>query len=145
MAKLRGASALLVLALKAISIEEPNIIFTRNWSEGIAFSKWIGISCSNDGRAATLNLSNMGLKGTIGPSPENISNKVFMAISLMNFGRLHQLQSLKQQLNEYGGKLPSSLSKMLGAQTTLSCSKQVPSKNIKRIGNLTKLEICTVV
>ncbi|KAK2980313.1 hypothetical protein RJ640_023728 [Escallonia rubra] len=41
-------------------------IFTRNWSEGITFSKWIGIYCSNDRRVATLNLSNMGLKGTIG-------------------------------------------------------------------------------
>ncbi|KAK3017045.1 hypothetical protein RJ639_006257 [Escallonia herrerae] len=36
-----------------------------------------------------------------------------MAISLMNFGRLHQLQSLNLQLNEYGGKTPSSLLKML--------------------------------
>ncbi|KAK2998001.1 hypothetical protein RJ639_026390 [Escallonia herrerae] len=53
--------------------------------------------------------------------------------------------AVSAELNEYGGKTASGLSKMLGAQTTHTCSKQVPSKNIKRIGYLTKLEIGTVV
>ncbi|KAK2981360.1 hypothetical protein RJ640_013151, partial [Escallonia rubra] len=113
-------------------------IFTRNWSEGIAFSKWIGIYCSNDGRVATLNLSNMGLKGTIRPSPQKLATSTSLLTKHSFHGhlpdelcRLHQLQSLNLQINEYGGKMPSGLSKM--------------SKNIKRIGNLTELEIGTVV
>ncbi|KAK2980322.1 hypothetical protein RJ640_023737 [Escallonia rubra] len=113
-----------LLAFKASIISDPNNILAKNWSQGISFCSWIGVSCSSDKRVTALNLPNMGLTGTI---PEevgsltyltsfNISNNTFNGTLPRELGLLQRLQSINLRANKLSGSIPA------------------------EIGNLTKLE-----
>ncbi|KAK2981359.1 hypothetical protein RJ640_013150 [Escallonia rubra] len=113
-----------LLAFKASIISDPNIILAKNWSQGISFCSWIGVSCSSDKRVTALNLPNMGLTGTIPKevgnltylTSFNISNNTFNGTLPRELGLLQRLQSINLRANKLSGSIPV------------------------EIGNLTKLE-----
>ncbi|KAK2982988.1 hypothetical protein RJ640_001621 [Escallonia rubra] len=113
-----------LLAFKASIISDPNNILAKNWSEGISFCSWIGVSCSSEKRVTALNLPSMGLTGTIPKevgnltylTSFNISNNTFNGTLPRELGLLQRLQSIHLRANKLSGSIPA------------------------EIGNLTKLE-----
>ncbi|KAJ4841832.1 hypothetical protein Tsubulata_045886 [Turnera subulata] len=108
-----------LLALKAHITHDPYNSLTSNWSTTTPVcSSWIGVSCDPISRRVTyLNLSHMGLAGTI---PPQITNLSFLAVlDLRNnsfrgplhdvFEHLPNLQKLALADNLLEGQIPSSL------------------------------------
>ncbi|XVE69190.1 hypothetical protein DITRI_Ditri09bG0131400 [Diplodiscus trichospermus] len=55
-----------LLALKAHVVDDPQNLLGTNWSTTTSFCRWIGVTGeSTHHRVTSLNLSAMGLKGTI--------------------------------------------------------------------------------
>lgn len=69
-----GTDQSALLALKAHITGDPENILARNWSATISVCNWIGIRCDErQHRVTGLNLSHMGLAGTIPPHLGNLS------------------------------------------------------------------------
>ncbi|KAH7858725.1 hypothetical protein Vadar_027209 [Vaccinium darrowii] len=91
-----------LLAFKSHITYDPNHILTTNWSTNTSFCHWLGVSCRRRGqnRVTSLNLSNMGLRGTIPPQIGNLSFLTYFNISYNHFnghlpaelGQLHRLK-----------------------------------------------------
>ncbi|KAJ4841086.1 hypothetical protein Tsubulata_030205 [Turnera subulata] len=63
-----------LLALKAAITYDPQNFLTSNWTTDTSFCNWAGITCSNGSERVTeLNISGMGLVGTIPPHLGNLS------------------------------------------------------------------------
>ncbi|KAM7515156.1 hypothetical protein LguiA_004739 [Lonicera macranthoides] len=116
-----------LLAIKTNIIDHSGIL-ANNWSaiSNASICTWIGVSCDlNNQSVIALNLSSMGLAGTVTPAIGNLSSLTLLDISYNNFScfvpeelsHLHHLQQLLLSNNSFTGTIPASL------------------------GNLTKLEI----
>ncbi|KAK2990882.1 hypothetical protein RJ640_007603 [Escallonia rubra] len=108
-------SALLAFRAHIINLD-PRDILATNWSSATPVCNWAGVTCSRrHNRVAALDLSNMGLVGTIPPDIENISFLASLDISNNNFSgnlpremaHLHRLKELNLHHNNYTGGLPS--------------------------------------
>ncbi|KAH7838191.1 hypothetical protein Vadar_023115 [Vaccinium darrowii] len=91
-----------LLAFKTHITYDPNHILATNWSTNTSFCNWVGVSCRHRGqnRVTSLNLSNMGLQGTIPPQIGNLSFLTYFNISFNHFNghlpaELGQLRRLK--------------------------------------------------
>ncbi|KAH7837147.1 hypothetical protein Vadar_010164 [Vaccinium darrowii] len=64
-----------LLAFKYLITNDSNHILAANWSTNTSFCHWFGVSRSRRGQntGTSLDLSNMGLKGTIPPQIRNLS------------------------------------------------------------------------
>ncbi|CDP08220.1 unnamed protein product [Coffea canephora] len=93
-----GTDQSALLALKAHITSEQHEFLSKNWSSTAAASSvcdWIGVQCSSrHQRVTALNISNMGLTGTIPP----------------DLGNLSFLVSLDLRNNSFHGNLPEELS-----------------------------------
>ena len=90
----------------------PNHPLTDNWTKTTSFCEWVGVSCSRRRqRVTTLNLSFMGIQGTVSPYIGNLS---FLTIlNLRNnslrgdlpetLGRLHRLKVMDLTYNHLEG------------------------------------------
>ncbi|XP_035545205.1 probable LRR receptor-like serine/threonine-protein kinase At3g47570 isoform X2 [Juglans regia] len=105
-----------LLALKDHVSYDPHHVFTNNWSTSTSVCNWVGVTCgSKHLRVKALNLSYMGLVGTIPPHIGNLSFLVSLSISNNSFhgslptelSRLYRLESLNFRYNELGGEIPS--------------------------------------
>ncbi|KAL8508557.1 hypothetical protein ACS0TY_018979 [Phlomoides rotata] len=101
-----------LLSLKARVTSDPYQILTRNWTNSSDVCSWIGVTCSLRHRRVTaLNVSNMGLSGTIPPQ----------------LGSLSFLISLDLRYNHFSGILPQDLSLLVNMEATIfkigGCSK----------------------
>ncbi|KAG6696168.1 hypothetical protein I3842_09G134700 [Carya illinoinensis] len=109
-----------LLALK-FGISHPNPdhnILASNWSTNTSVCNWIGITCgSRHHRVIALNLSYMGLEGTIPPHIGNLSFLVSLTLRNNSFhgslpnelSRLYRLKNLNFGFNNFNGEIPSSL------------------------------------
>ncbi|KAG7959953.1 hypothetical protein I3843_10G095400 [Carya illinoinensis] len=104
-----------LLSLKA-SISDLHHVFTNNWSTSTYVCNWVGVTCgSKHLRVKALNLSYMGLVGTIPPHIGNLSFLVSLSISNNSFhgslpnelSRLYRLEYLNFRFNELSGEIPS--------------------------------------
>lgn len=87
-----------LLALKAHITYDSQGILATNWSSTTSYCNWFGVSCNaHHGRLTSLNLSNMGLEGTI---PPQVSNLSFLA-------------SLDLSDNYFHASLPNEIGKVL--------------------------------
>ncbi|KAK2990311.1 LOW QUALITY PROTEIN: hypothetical protein RJ640_029938, partial [Escallonia rubra] len=78
-------SALLALKARVVTLD-PHGLFVTNWSSATPVCDWVGVICSRrHNRVAALNLSNMGLVGTIPPDIGNISFLASLDISNNSF------------------------------------------------------------
>ncbi|KAL4601345.1 hypothetical protein ACB092_11G266300 [Castanea dentata] len=89
-----------------------------NWSTTTNFCEWFGVSCSRRRQRVTaLNLSNVGLHGTISPHIANVSFLVSLHLSNNSFygflpheiSRLHRLRVLTLQFNLLEGSIPPTI------------------------------------
>ena len=86
-----------LIALKAHVTYESQGILATNWSTKSSYCNWYGISCNSQQRVSAIDLSNMGLEGTIAPQVDN----------------LFFLVSLDLSNNYFHGSLPTDIGKIL--------------------------------
>nr|XP_027096262.1 probable LRR receptor-like serine/threonine-protein kinase At3g47570 [Coffea arabica] len=137
-----------LLAFKA-AIFDPQRIIPTNWSTSTSVCNWIGITCNaRHRRVAAIDLSYMGIAGTIPPQLGNLSFLVRLNVMNNSFhghlppqlSRLRRLQYISLEGNAFEGELPS----WLGALTALrylSFRDNGFSGSLSgRLSNFTKLE-----
>ena len=107
-----------LLAFKSEIKTDPNNVLGSNWTETESFCIWVGVSCSlRRQRVTALNLSGMGLQGTISPYVGNLSFLVMLDLSNNSFhghlipeiGLLHRLKLLILEDNLLEGVIPESV------------------------------------
>ncbi|CDP20521.1 unnamed protein product [Coffea canephora] len=112
-----------LLAFKA-AIFDPQRIISTNWSASTSVCNWIGITCNaRHHRVAAIDLSYMGIAGTIPPQLGNLSFLVRLNVMNNSFhghlptelSRLRRLKYINLEGNNFEGELPS----WLGALTAL--------------------------
>ncbi|XP_027096840.2 uncharacterized protein [Coffea arabica] len=137
-----------LLAFKA-AIFDPQRIIPTNWSTSTSVCNWIGITCNaRHHRVAAIDLSYMGIAGTIPPQLGNLSFLVRLNVMNNSFhghlptelSRLRRLKYINLEDNAFEGELPS----WLGGLTTLqylSFRDNGFSGSLSgRLSNFTKLE-----
>ncbi|KAA8538578.1 hypothetical protein F0562_028228 [Nyssa sinensis] len=114
-----------LLAFKAHISVDPYDVLANNWSTTASVCNWIGVSCGvHHQRVTALNLSDMGLRGTIAPHLGNLS----FLVSLVIFGNefhgylpkelshLHRIKRIDLGYNSFTGELPSWFGMLPGLQ-----------------------------
>nr|XP_027111965.1 receptor kinase-like protein Xa21 isoform X1 [Coffea arabica] len=105
-----------LLSLKAKITGDPHEILASNWSATSSVCDWRGVTCGSRHRRVTaLNISNLGLTGTIPPQLGNLSFLMSLDMSRNNFyGELpHELICLRRLrvlglgINMLSGSIPS--------------------------------------
>uniref|UniRef100_A0A6N2KT59 Uncharacterized protein n=1 Tax=Salix viminalis TaxID=40686 RepID=A0A6N2KT59_SALVM len=100
-----------LLAFKAHITFDPQNILARDWSTKTSFCNWTGVSCSlRRQRVTALDLSSMGLIGTVPPQ----------------LGNLSFLQSLILYNNSFHGYLPSEIGNLRRLQILDIGSNKLP-------------------
>ncbi|KAL0376956.1 UNVERIFIED_CONTAM: putative LRR receptor-like serine/threonine-protein kinase [Sesamum calycinum] len=140
-----------LLALKSCIINlEPSHILTQNWSTPSNVCTWIGVSCSRrHHRITALNISNMGLKGTIPPHLGNLSFLVSIDMKGNSFqgnlpvelAQLRRLRFLDLSSNTFTGQIPASLGFLSEIQGLSLKNNNFSGIIPATIFNLSKLEM----
>ncbi|XP_062017861.1 probable LRR receptor-like serine/threonine-protein kinase At3g47570 [Rosa rugosa] len=138
-----------LLALKARVTSDPNMILT-NWSTNTPTCTWVGVTCgANHFRVAVLNLSYMGLTGTIPPDLGNLSFLVELRFANNSFhghlpeelARLHQLKLIGLAYNSFSGVIPSWFGSLSKLQTFNLTGNQFSGSIPSAIFNLSALQV----
>ncbi|XP_027152368.1 probable LRR receptor-like serine/threonine-protein kinase At3g47570 [Coffea eugenioides] len=137
-----------LLAFKA-TIFDPQRIIPTNWSTSSSVCNWIGITCNaRHHRVAAINLSYMGIVGTIPPELGNLSFLVWLNVRNNSFhghlptelSRLHRLKYINLASNDFEGEFPSWLG-CLSALWYINFEYNRFSGSLSgRLSNFTKLE-----
>ncbi|XP_027182354.1 LRR receptor-like serine/threonine-protein kinase GSO1 [Coffea eugenioides] len=113
-----GTDQSALLALKAHITSERQEFLSKNWSSAAAASSvcdWIGVQCSSRRQRVTaLNISNMGLTGTIPPDLGNLSFLVSLDLRNNSFhgnlpeelSHLRRLRFVRLTSNNFTGEIP---------------------------------------
>ncbi|KAL8512489.1 hypothetical protein ACS0TY_018820 [Phlomoides rotata] len=105
-----------LLSLKAHLALHPHYIIAQNWTHSSSVCNWIGVTCgSRHHRVVALNISNMGLSGTVSPELGNLSFLVsldlgynlFRGILPQELSLLHRLKFISIRNNNFEGEIPS--------------------------------------
>ncbi|MBA0849441.1 hypothetical protein Goshw_016095 [Gossypium schwendimanii] len=105
-----------LLALKSHVTSDPKRFLATNWSTSTSVCNWIGVTCgSKNLRVTVLNLTGMGLVGTIPShlgnlsflSRLNIMNNSFQGLLPNHLANLHRLKFINLGNNKFGGEIPS--------------------------------------
>ncbi|XP_027172261.1 receptor kinase-like protein Xa21 [Coffea eugenioides] len=150
-----------LLALRAQISFDPQEILAKNWSVASPVCDWIGVTCSSGHRRVTaLNISNMGLSGTLPPQLGNLSFLVSLNMSRNNFrgelqpelARLNRLKVLNLAVNNLNGLLPNcftglippSISNMSKLATLILVNNSLEGKIPEEIFNISSLEMISL-
>ncbi|TXG53557.1 hypothetical protein EZV62_018813 [Acer yangbiense] len=107
-----------LLALKTRITHDSATLLAKNWSTSTSVCNWIGVSCGvRHQRVTALNISYLGLTGTIPPQLGNLSFLALLAINDNNFygslpyelARLRRLKYINFNYNQLSGNVPSSI------------------------------------
>jgi len=114
-----------LLAFKDHITFDPQNMLAHNWSSKTSYCNWMGVSCSlRRQRVTALDLSSMGLLGTIPPQ----------------LGNLSFLQSLTLYNNSFHGDLPSEIGNLRRLQLMDIGSNKLSLVIPESFGNLHRLE-----
>ncbi|PON87591.1 LRR domain containing protein [Trema orientale] len=142
-----------LLALKSSVTYDPENTLANNWSNSTFVCNWTGVTCGlvhhNRLRVESLNLSFMGLVGTIPPHLGNLSflvnisarNNKFYGILTNELSRLSQLKYINFGSNDLTGKIPSWLGLLSKLAKLFLQSNRFSGSIPTSICNLTSLEI----
>ncbi|XP_027152390.1 receptor kinase-like protein Xa21 [Coffea eugenioides] len=137
-----------LLAFKS-TIFDPQRIIPTNWSTSTSVYNWIGITCNAcHHRVAAIDLSYMGIAGTIPPELGNLSFLVWLNVRNNSFhghlstelSRLRRVKYINLEGNTFEGELPSWLG-CLSALWYINFQYNRFSGSLSgRLSNFTKLE-----
>ncbi|XP_059455101.1 probable LRR receptor-like serine/threonine-protein kinase At3g47570 [Corylus avellana] len=105
-----------LLALKAHISHDPHNVLTKNWSTSFSVCSWVGVICGTKHyRVTALDLSYLGLEGTIPPHVGNLSFLVRLSITNNSFhgslpnelAHLFRLKLLDFRFNNFSEEIPS--------------------------------------
>ncbi|XVF78966.1 hypothetical protein PTKIN_Ptkin14bG0180800 [Pterospermum kingtungense] len=141
---------LALLALKSQITHETGSLLTTNWSTSTSVCNWIGVTCgSSDHRVTALNLSDMGLTGTIQPHLGNLSfltsldfshNSLYGSLPI-ELANLHRLKYLNFGNNSFIGDIPSWFGSFTELQSLFLFKNNFTGVVPSTLGNLSKLEV----
>jgi len=102
--------------VSAITTYDPSQSLPTNWKPNVSVCEWTSITCSGH-RVVSLNVSGMGLEGTISPLLGNLSFLVRLDLSNNSFhgpipyqlGNLFRLHDLFLNMNQFQGSIPPTL------------------------------------
>eukprot|EP00253_Pinus_taeda_P009317 PITA_09317 len=107
-----------LLAFMSAITYDPFQLLSTTWKPNVSFCNWAGVTCSlRRQRVVSVNVSNMGLQGTISPFLSNLSflrildlrNNKFHGHIPYQLGSLFRLKMLRMSLNQLGGSIPPAL------------------------------------
>lgn len=131
------------------NVADPRSVLTNNWSILYPVCSWIGISCVTcHQRITALNISYMGLQGTIPPHLGNLSFLVYLDASYNSFHghlpneltRLHRLRYINFNYNELSGSFPPWIGVLSKLQTLGLRDNSFRGLIPNSLFNLSKLE-----
>ncbi|CAL9152826.1 unnamed protein product, partial [Musa hybrid cultivar] len=99
-----------------------------SWGGGDDYCQWRGVSCDGPGRVTVLDLSELGLSGSISPAIGNLTN----------------LQFLNLSHNHLQGKLPPEFSNLVYLESLLLGSNRLTGEIPAKMGALHKLVILSL-
>ncbi|XP_075674618.1 uncharacterized protein LOC142643789 [Castanea sativa] len=139
-----------LLALKAHITDDPYKILASNWSSSASVCNWIGITCgAKHLRVTALNLSHMGLTGTIAPQVGNLSFLSHLSFRNNNFhgslpnelAYLGHLEVVSFGLNSFSGVLPSWFGFFSKLQVLYAYANSFEGSIPESLGNLSSLKV----
>ncbi|KAK9989801.1 hypothetical protein SO802_030040 [Lithocarpus litseifolius] len=139
-----------ILALKAHITDDPYKILASNWSSSTSVCNWIGITCgAKHLRVTSLNLSHMGLTGTIAPQVGNLSFLSHLSFRNNNFhgslpnelAYLAHLEVVSFGLNNFSGMLPSWLGFLPKLQVLYAYTNSFEGSIPESLGNISSLKV----
>ncbi|KAL8513147.1 hypothetical protein ACS0TY_019363 [Phlomoides rotata] len=107
-----------LLSLKFVVISDPYHKLTKNWTNSSSVCSWIGVTCGlHHHRVTALNISSMGLSGSIPPQLGNLSflvsldlsNNFYSGTLPPEFSLLHRLRFISLTSNNLTGAIPSGI------------------------------------
>ncbi|KDO48780.1 hypothetical protein CISIN_1g045729mg [Citrus sinensis] len=138
-----------LLAFKARVVDYRSVL-TNNWSISYPICTWIGISCgSRHQRVTALNLSDIGLGGTIPPHLGNLTFLVSLDVAHNNFrghlpnelGQLRRLRFIRFGFNKLSGSIPTWIGVLSKLQTLRLYNNSFTGPIPNSLFNLSKLEV----
>ncbi|XP_050872636.1 probable LRR receptor-like serine/threonine-protein kinase At3g47570 isoform X2 [Lathyrus oleraceus] len=138
-----------LLAFKSLITSDPYGMLANNWSTSYSVCNWVGVSYDKKhNRVHSLNLRNMGLRGTLSPTLGNLSFLVKLVLSNNSFGGqlpkeigwLRPLKVLSFDTNEFVGAIPMALGDLSQLQHLDLNTNHFSSFIPQSIYNLSKLE-----
>ncbi|XP_040992470.1 probable LRR receptor-like serine/threonine-protein kinase At3g47570 [Juglans microcarpa x Juglans regia] len=139
-----------LIAFKSRLSSSPNeSLLATNWSAPNSICHWIGVSCSRRRQRVTaLDLSYMGLHGTISPYIGNLSFLVSLHLSNNSFygfipheiSRLHRLRILLLASNQLEGSIPPTIHNCRKLRKVYFNKNRLIGAIPSSLGNLSMLE-----
>ncbi|XVF78272.1 hypothetical protein PTKIN_Ptkin14bG0118300 [Pterospermum kingtungense] len=128
---------LALLALKSQVTHDPGNLLENGWSTSTSVCNWIGVTCgSRHHRVTALNLSGMGLTGTIQPHLGNLFNGEIPSW----FGSFTKLKSLSSYHNNFTGVIPSTLGNLSKLEMLILSENDLKGQIPTAVGNLSSLK-----
>ncbi|GMI90109.1 EF-TU receptor [Hibiscus trionum] len=118
------------------------------WTQNSSHCNWFGITCTTNGsRVESLQLSSLGLVGTLAPSLSNLTSLTTLNLShnsfhgqfRLEFSKLSLLQHIDLRNNSINGTVPASLSHCYNLETVRFQGNKFSGNIPPQLGNLQRL------
>ena len=141
-----------LLAFKSLITSDPSNILKKNWTAGTSVCTWFGVTCdSPHNRVTHLDLSDMGLGGSIPPEIGNLSFLVSLNLSgnslhgylpkeVCSYNNLPRLKELQLSNNTLEGEIPLSLGECPQLEILALSYNNFVGHVPAQIGNITSLK-----
>ena len=139
-----------LLALKDHITDDPYKTLASNWSSSTSVCNWIGITCgAKHHRVTALNLSHMGLSGTIAPQVGKLTFLSHLSFRNNNFhgslpnelASLRRLEVVSFGWNNFSGMLPSWFGFLPKLQVLYAYTNSFEGTVPESLGNILSLKV----